>query len=222
MIAPHLLLFGVNWMDPGWLFTHYESQFVWLCLAIIFVECGLFFPVLPGDTLLFSVGIFIAAPESAKTHLNLNIFLALVIFSAVAFLGNVVGYEIGRKVGPPLRERDGRILKKKYFDETHEFFEKHGTAALVIGRFVPFVRTYVTVVAGIAQMERRKFAIWSAVGAVAWVFIVTLLGYLLGSSFPNLASQIDKVILVLLVLTVLPIVWEWYRRRRAAKNAVNN
>ncbi|HWU32359.1 MAG TPA: VTT domain-containing protein, partial [Marmoricola sp.] len=97
-----------------------------------------------------------------------------------------------------------------------------GTPALVIGRFVPFVRTYVTVVAGIAQMERHKFATWSAVGAVAWVFVVTLLGYLLGSSFPNLASQIDKVILVLLVLTVLPFAWEWFRRRRAAKKAVNN
>jgi membrane-associated protein len=221
VIAPHLLLFGVNWMDPGWLFTHYESQFVWLCLAIIFVECGLFFPILPGDTLLFSVGIFIAAPASAKTHLGLNIFVAMLVFSIAALLGNVVGYEIGRRIGPPLRERDGRILKKKYFDETHEFFEKHGSQALVIGRFVPFVRTYVTVVAGIARMERHKFAVWSTVGAVAWVVILTLLGYLLGSSFPSLASQIDKVILVLLVISVLPVVWEWYRRRRAAKNAAN-
>lgn len=216
MIAPHLLLFGLNWMDPSWLFQHYESQFVWLCLAIIFVECGLFFPVLPGDTLLFSVGIFIAAPSTAKTHLNLNIFLAMVVFSIAALLGNVVGYEIGRKIGLPLRERNGRILKKRYFDETHEFFERHGSQALVIGRFVPFVRTYVTVVAGIARMERHKFFVWSTVGAVAWVVIVTMLGYLLGSSFPSLASQIDKVILVLLVLSVVPLAWEWYRRRRGS------
>jgi len=219
--APHLLLFGIDWMDPGWLFQHYESQFVWLCLAIIFVECGLFFPVLPGDTLLFSIGIFIAAPTSADTHLNLNLFVALIILSVAAFLGNVVGYEIGRKIGPPLAQRDGRILKKKYFDETHEFFEKHGIVALVVGRFVPFVRTYVTVVAGIARMDRRKFSLWSAVGAVAWVVIVTVLGYSLGSTFPGLASQIDKVILVLLAFTVVPIAWEWWRRRKAAKAAAN-
>lgn len=210
------LLAGINWMDPQWLFQHYQAEFVWLCLAIIVVECGLFFPVLPGDTLLFSIGIFIASKSSA-THLDMNLFVAIVVFTLAAFLGNVVGYEIGRLVGPPLAQRDGRILKKKYFEEAHEFFEKHGTKALVIGRFVPFVRTYVTVVAGIAQMDRRKFATWSAIGAVAWVGLLILLGYFLGATFPSMASQIDKVVLVLLTITILPIAWEWIRRRRARR-----
>ncbi len=96
------------------------------------------------------------------------------ILSAAAFLGNVVGYEIGRKIGPPLFERDGRILKRKYLDQTHAFFDKHGNKALVIGRFVPFVRTYVTVVAGVALMERSRFLVWSAVGAVLWVTVILL------------------------------------------------
>jgi len=216
VIAPHLLLFGLSFMDPKWLFAHYHTEFFWLCLVIVFIECGLFFPILPGDTLLVSVGIFIAAPKHSATHLDINIFVALAAFIIAALLGNIVGYEIGRKIGPPLRHRDGRILKKKYFDETHEFFEKHGTQALVIGRFVPFVRTYVTVVAGIAKMERRQFVTWSAVGAVIWVLAITLLGYFLGATFPWMASKIDVVILLLLVLSVLPVAWEWYRRRRAA------
>ena len=91
------------------------------------------------------------------------------LLTVAAFLGNVAGYEIGRAIGPPLYERDGRILKRKYFDQTHAFFDKHGNKALVIGRFVPFVRTYITVVAGVTAMQRRRFFMWSAVGAVLWV-----------------------------------------------------
>ena len=97
--------------------------------------------------------------------LELTVALALLI--AAAFLGNVAGYEIGRKIGPPLYERDGRIVKRKHLDKTSAFFEKHGNKALVIGRFVPFVRTYITVVAGVTRMERRRFFLWSGVGAVA-------------------------------------------------------
>ena len=88
------------------------------------------------------------------------------LLTVAALLGNVVGYEIGRAVGPPLYRRDGRILKKKYFDNTQAFFDKHGNKALVIGRFVPFVRTYITVVAGVTRMERRRFLVWSFVGAL--------------------------------------------------------
>ena len=106
------------------------------------------------------------------------------LLTAAAFLGNVVGYEIGRAIGPPLYERDGRILKRKYFDQTHAFFDKHGNKALVIGRFVPFVRTFITVVAGVTRMDRRRFFFWSFVGAVLWVVSITLLGYFLGAAFP--------------------------------------
>jgi membrane-associated protein len=149
-------------MDPKWIFQQYQTEFVWIALVIIVVECGLFFPFLPGDTLLFSVGLFIAS--SGFYHLDLNLFVAIVLFTVAAFAGNVLGYEIGRWIGPPLYERDGRILKKKYFDNTTAFFDKHGNKALVIGRFVPFVRTYITVVAGVTRMARRRFFLWSAVG----------------------------------------------------------
>ncbi len=215
LVAP--LLLGIPWMDPQWLLAHFHTEFVWISLAIVFIECGLLFPFLPGDTLLFAVGLFVATDK-----LHLNIFVALAIFSVAAFLGNVVGYEIGRKLGPPIYRHDGRILKRKYLDQTREFFDRHGNKALVIGRFVPFVRTYITLVAGITEMARRRFALWSAVGACAWVLVITLLGYFLGQALPWLAAKIDWVILGLLVLSVVPIAIEWWRHRRkdaASSNA---
>ena len=137
-------------MDPNWLLDRFGAALFWISLVIVFVECGLFFPILPGDTLLFALGLFIATGQldlfPGPPFVELLIAMALLIVAA--FLGNVVGYEIGRKLGPPLYERDGRIIKRKYFDQTTAFFDKHGNKALVIGRFVPFVRTYITVVAG--------------------------------------------------------------------------
>ena len=140
--------------------------------VIIVVECGLFFPFLPGDTLLFAIGLFIARGDITVVpggELDRTWSSRWSCSSVGAFAGNVIGYEIGRWIGPPLYERDGRILKRKYFDKTRAFFDKHGNKALVIGRFVPFVRTYITVVAGVTRMRRRRFFLWSAVGAVAWV-----------------------------------------------------
>ena len=162
---------GIDWLDPEWLLDGFGGAFIWVSLVIVFVECGLFFPFLPGDTLLFALGLFIAGDDSTSSASStaLDLVVAIVAADVAAFLGNVVGYEIGRKIGPPLYERDGRILKRKYFDKTSAFFEKHGNKALVIGRFVPFVRTYITVIAGVTEMDRRRFFIWSAVGAVLWV-----------------------------------------------------
>jgi membrane-associated protein len=210
------LLLGIPWMDPHWLLQHFHTEFVWLSLIIVFVECGLFFPFLPGDTLLFSVGLFIATNELnlAAGPNAVGLLVACLAFTAAAFLGNVAGYEIGRRIGPPIRAHDGRLVKKKHLDRTVDFFEKHGSQALVVGRFVPFVRTYVTLVAGVSEMNRVRFWLWSAVGAIAWVVSITLLGYFLGRSFPWLSDNIDWVILGLLALTVIPIGFEWWRQRR--------
>jgi membrane-associated protein len=146
----------------------------------------------------------------------LDLPLAMVLLAAAAFAGNVLGYEIGRWIGPPLYERDGRILKQKYFDQTTAFFDKHGNKALVIGRFVPFVRTYITVVAGVTRMPRHRFFLWSAVGAVGWVILITLLGFFLGSAFPSLGQNIDKAIVVILLVSLVPIAYEWWKHRREA------
>jgi membrane-associated protein len=216
------MLLGMNWMDPIWLLDRFGQELFWISIVIVFIECGLFFPFLPGDTLLFAMGLFIATVQIDifGGHHSVDLLAALVLFSLAAFLGNVCGYEIGRWIGPPLYERDGRILKRTYFDQTQTFFDKHGNKALVIGRFVPFVRTFITVVAGVTRMERRRFFMWSAVGAVLWVLTITLLGYFLGTSPIGdwLKKNIDYAILLLLALSVIPIAFEWLRHRRSVES----
>jgi len=214
MVLP--LLLGMDWMEPEYLLDRFGAELLWVSLLMIFVECGLFFPFLPGDTLLLSLGVFIATDDIdifPGDHLA-EMSITLVLLTAAAMLGNVAGYEIGRAIGPPLSVRDGRILKKKYFDQTGAFFDKHGNKALVIGRFVPFVRTYVTVVAGVTRMQRRRFLLWSFVGAAFWVVSITLLGYFLGTRVPWLRDNIDYAILAILALSVIPIAYEWWRHRR--------
>ena len=215
MTGLQTMLLGIPWMDPEWLLEHFGSEFILVSLVIIFIECGLLFPFLPGDTLLVSIGVFLATDKLNFGDVPnlMGLALACLAFSIAAFLGNVVGYEIGRGVGPPIRRHDGKIVKKKYLDRTVEFFEKHGSSALVIGRFVPFVRTYVTLVAGVSEMPRVKFWLWSAVGAVLWVVSIMCAGYFLGGAFPWFAENIDYVVLGLLVLTVIPIGFEWWRQR---------
>jgi membrane-associated protein len=217
LLVPQLsaLLFGIQWMDPNWLLDQFGTAFFWVSLAIIFVECGLFFPFLPGDTLLVAMGLFIAGEKISIVPGGplVNLGFALVVLTAAAFAGNVVGYEIGRKIGPPLYQHDGRILKREYFKKTEAFFDHHGRKALVIGRFVPFVRTYITVVAGATRMERHKFVVWSLVGAFVWVVSITAVGYFVGQSVPWLADNIDYAILGLLALSVVPLVFEWWRHR---------
>jgi membrane-associated protein len=212
----HAMLLGIPWMDPNWLLDHFHTEFVWISLVIVFIECGLLFPFLPGDTLLFAFGLFLATDElDLVGGPNLvELALGLASFAVVAFLGNVAGYELGRAIGPPVRRHDGRVIKKKYLDRTVDFFEQHGSQALVIGRFVPFVRTYVTLVAGVSEMNRVKFWLWSLVGAVLWVTSIICAGYFLGSAFPSLGSKLDIVILGLLVVTVIPIAYEWWKHRR--------
>lgn len=199
-------------MDPQWLLDQFGAQFFWVSVAIVFVECGLLFPILPGDSLLFAVGLFVA-----EGSLHLNLVAACAILSAAAFLGNVVGYEIGRVAGLSLYRRDGRIIKQRYFDETHAFFERYGARALVLGRFVPIVRTFITVVAGAGRMDRRHFFTWSGVGAVLWASGITLLGYFLGQAFPILKTRLELAIIVIVAISVVPMAIELLRARRSTR-----
>lgn len=200
-------------MDPNYLLDHFGQATLWLSLVIIFVECGLFFPFLPGDTLLFFVGLFIKRAEVGQSGIHMNLWVACALLIAAAWGGNVAGYEIGRKIGPRLYERDGRIIQRKHLDETRRFFDHYGTKAIVLGRFVPFVRTYVTLVAGITGMDRRKFFVWSLVGAVFWAAGIVLLGYFLGN-VTFLQNNLELALLAVLIIPAIPMVWEYYRARR--------
>ena len=201
---------GPSWMDPSYLLNTYG---IWVAVLVVFIECGLLFPILPGDSLLFTIGVFIASDT-----LHMNLFVACAILTVAAFLGNVVGYEIGRVVGPPIYQRDGRILKREYFDKTHEFFDRYGNKALVLGRFVPIVRTFITLVAGVGRMERRRFFTWSALGAVLWASAVTILGYFLGG-IDLIKNNIEAALILIVAVSVLPMVVEYLRHRSAARKA---
>jgi membrane-associated protein len=207
-----LAALGPNWMDPAYLLQQFGGAFFWLSLAIVFIECGLLFPILPGDSLLFAMGLFIATGQ-----VKIHVVPAILLLCVAAFLGNVSGYEIGRAIGTPLYERQGRFINKKNFDKTRDFFDHHGNKALVIGRFVPIVRTYITVVAGVSRMERKRFFTWSAVGAVAWVLGVMLLGFLLGQAFPALQHNIEAIILLIVAFSLVPMVFEWWRHKKKAQ-----
>ena len=216
LLELHPFLLGMSWMDPNWLLDQFGNALFWISLGIVFVECGLLFPFLPGDTLLFGLGLFIASEKVDLIPGNtaVELVMALAALTVAGFLGNVCGYEIGRAIGPPLYERDGRILKQKHFDRTSDFFDRHGSKALVIGRFVPFVRTFITVVAGVTEMHRGKFFTWSLVGSMLWVLSITLLGYFLGSAFPALGQNLDKAIIAILAFSLIPVAYEWWKHSR--------
>lgn len=203
---------GPQWMDPQWLLDQYGGAFFWISLAIVFIECGLFFPILPGDSLLFAIGMFTV---NNQANFDIPLHVSIPALMVAAFAGNVVGYEIGRKIGEPLYDRDGRIIKRKYFDQTNAFFDKHGNKALVIGRFVPIVRTFITVVAGVSKMDRRRFFTWSAVGAVLWVGLIVSLGAMLGN-VAFVRDNLETAILLIVALSVAPMIIEYIRHRGQA------
>ncbi|CCH79315.1 Protein dedA [Nostocoides japonicum T1-X7] len=198
---------GPDWLHPATLLNDYG---MWVAVVVVFIECGLLFPILPGDSLLFTIGVFIA-----NGTLHLNLFLACLILTVAAFAGNVVGYEIGRAIGPPIYRRNGRFLRQEYFDKTHDFFDKYGNKALVLGRFVPIVRTFITLVAGVGRMDRTRFLTWSALGALLWASGVTILGYFLGN-IAIIRDNIEAALVLIVLVSVLPMAVEYLRHRRRA------
>ena len=212
-----------RWLSPDFLLHQFGAALFWVGILVLFIECGLLFPFLPGDTLLFAMGLFIAEGKVdiiPGGHL-VDLCFALVVYVAAAFAGNVTGYLIGERIGSRIYDHDGRIVKREYLDQTSEFFDRHGHAALVAGRFVPFVRTYITLVAGVTRMKKHVFFVWSLIGAVAWVVTLTVVGYVLGRSFPALGKYIDLVTYGLLALTVLVLVVEWWRKRNEHHGATD-
>ena len=204
-----------RWLSPHFLLREFGTDLFWVGLIVVFIECGLLFPFLPGDTLLFAMGLFIANDKVSIVPAGhvVDLVVFLVAYTIAAFAGNVSGYTIGAQIGPRVYERDGRIVKRAYLEKTAEFFDRHGHSALVVGRFVPFVRTYITLVAGVTRMRRRVFVVWSAIGAAAWVVSLTLIGYILGRTFPSLGHYIDYVTYGLLAVTVVVLAWEMWRKR---------
>lgn len=209
-------MLGPDWMDPQFLIDTFLERFgdaaVIGIACVIFIETGLLFPILPGDSLLFMAGAFVA---QEKLSISLPV-MCILLFSA-AVLGNSTGYTIGRTVGPRLFDRpDSRIFKRKYIEQTNEYFEKYGGRTITIAQFVPIVRTYAPVAAGVGKMDFRHFITYNALGALLWAVGVTCLGYGLGN-IPFVKENVEALILVIVGFSLVPMVVEILRARREEK-----
>lgn len=188
-------------LDPMYLLqeTWLKNAVLPAILAIVFIETGLLFPLLPGDSLLFTGGM-LAAQENAP----MSVWVLVPAVIVTAFLGDQCAYWIGRKIGPAIfRKEDSRFFKKQYITETHEFFEKHGPKTIILARFVPIVRTFMPVLAGVSKMDYRKYVAFDIVGAVLWGGGVTVLGYFLGN-VGFIRDHIEAIFLLIVFVSILP------------------
>jgi membrane-associated protein len=203
---------GPTWLQPEHMIDNFGFAGL---LLVIFAECGLLVGLIfPGDSLLFIAGLLI---NDGK--LDQPLWLACLALWVAAMAGNVVGYEIGRRAGPAVFERpNSRFFKQEYVERTTAFFDKHGRRAIVLARFVPIVRTLITFMAGSARMDRRIFAVYSAIGALVWAVGVTLAGHQLGN-VDFVRKHVEIILIGIVFVSVLPILVHVARERRAARPA---
>jgi membrane-associated protein len=188
-----------------------------ILFAIVFAETGLVItPFLPGDSLLFAAGTFAAEPENA-----LNIWWLFVLLTAAAIIGDTVNYAIGKKLANRAARGDLRFIKPQHLKRTHEFYEKYGAKTIVLARFVPIVRTFAPFVAGVGSMSYGTFITYNVVGGVAWCGLFLFAGYFFGG-LPIVKENFTLVILAIIVLSVLPIVYEVWKARSEARRASGN
>jgi membrane-associated protein len=182
-------------------------------IAIIFVETGFFFGFfLPGDSLLVTAGLLIA------TGLDMSVYQLGIMLNIAAVAGDAVNYWVGRITGPRIFVRDESFFfKKKHVDRAHEFYEKHGAKTIVLARFMPIIRTFAPLVAGVAKMDYKVFAIYNVIGGTAWIWSMLFTGYFLGRYVPGIDKYIELVIIVVIFLSILPGILAWWRERRRQK-----
>ncbi|WP_067852754.1 VTT domain-containing protein [Nocardia shimofusensis] len=207
-----------GFLDPVNLLNSFGTWVLAGLLLVVFIESGLLFPLLPGDSLLFTAGL-IAAAKSEDIDPFAPIGALLVLIPIAAFAGDQVGYMIGNRGGTALfKDNESRFFKKKYIDESHAFFVKHGPITIILARFVPFVRTFAPVVAGASGMSYKVFVVYNAVGAILWGSGVTMLGYLLGQ-IQFIRDNIDLIFLLIVFVSVVPIFVEIFKRWRGKGDA---
>lgn len=200
-------------LDFEWLFSNYGTAVYLILFIVIFVETGMvIMPFLPGDSLLFTAGLF-----ARLGYLNLSYLLILLFIAAV--VGDNLNYFVGRNIGLKvlhLKWRGKAIVKQEYLDKTHSFFEKHGPKTIIMARFVPIVRTFAPFVAGIAEMKYRKFLSFDLLGGAIWIGSLTMAGYFLGE-IEWIRKNIELVALGIIFISVLPILIEFAKAKLAKK-----
>lgn len=204
------LALGPSWLDPDYLIGQFGLIGV---LVIIFAESGLligFF--LPGDSLLFTTGLLVTTDK-----LHTPLWLVCLLVALAAIIGDQVGYLFGRKVGPSLFNRpDSRLFKQENVEKAHEFFEKYGPKSLILARFVPVVRTFTPIIAGVSRMNYRSFITFNIIGGVLWGVGVTLLGAVLGK-IEFVHENIEAMLVLIVLISVVPIGIEFLRARSKSK-----
>lgn len=222
-LVPELVLLPLllpDWLDPEFIIHALGNWALWGVALIIFAECGLF-SLLPGDSLLFTVGMFVALGSISFGDLAPGWVLAIVcvVLTVAAVLGNIVGYWLGSVIGPPIfKPREGfwgKVFDPRYVELTHAFLDKYGPRALIMARFVPFARTFVTLIAGIAKMPFGRFIGYTAIGGVLWATGVTVLGYFLGQ-IPFIHDNIEAAFILIILVSLIPMAVEYYLSRRRA------
>lgn len=185
--------------------------------AIIFSESGLFFGFfLPGGSLLFTAGLL------ASQGL-FNIYWLVLVVASAAILGDNVGYWFGNKIGEKIfTKEDSLFFNKKYLEKTKLFYEKYGAVTVVVGRFTPIVRTFAPILAGVGKMSYRKFFIYNIVGAFLWAVGLSLLGYFLGTTIPGIEKYITQIVILIVVLSILPILFNLRFKKTAVINEKSN
>jgi membrane-associated protein len=205
-----------SWLDPETMIHLFGPYALWGVAFVVFAECGLF-AILPGDSLLFTVGLLVAV--GAVDH---PLWFVCVVLTVAAVLGNVCGYSIGRKIGPPLFTPRpglmGKVFRESYVERTSQFFDRYGHRALILARFVPVVRTFVTFVAGVSRMDFRRFIGFTAIGGVAWACGVTVAGYYLGN-VSIIKNNIDAALILIVLLSLVPVAFELLLHRRRGSTA---
>ncbi len=187
---------------------------------IIFVETGLLFPFLPGDSLLVTAGLFAAQRDGL---VPLNVWTLGAWCSVAAILGDSIAYAIGRRSGDALFQRpDSRWFRRDHLLAAQAFYEKHGGKTIILARFMPFVRTFAPVVAGAAHMRYRTFLFYNVVGGLAWIWSMLLTGYYLVRLVPGLEANVEKLVIGIVLLSISPGVWGWWKGRRSRARARQN
>lgn len=207
-----LLDFLSNLTDPQWIIAHGG---LYLVAFIVFAETGLFIGFfLPGDYLLFITGMIIANSQYPFDVNLINLSFWISLISLAGIIGNMVGYWFGKKSGPLLFERrETWLFKRKHLIQAQAFYEKRGGFAIVIARFLPIVRTFAPIIAGVVHMERRKFMLYNITGCLAWVVSMTVAGYLLGTN-EWVKTNLEKIVIGLVIVTTGPVLFKMLSRRR--------
>jgi membrane-associated protein len=216
MFATISMVLGAFSLKPDILISKYGLIGIGL---IIFAETGLligFF--LPGDSLLFTAGLLAAAKADAPLRLEQPIWLVMLVAMAMAVLGDQVGYQIGKRVGPKLFDKPkSKLFNPEHVVRAQGFFDKYGPKAIVLARFVPIVRTFTPVTAGVGRMNAKLFSTYNVVGGIVWGGGVTLAGYLLGQRFPVLGKRIELLSIVIIIISFIPIGVEYMKHKNEAK-----